>query len=137
VASRSLVEREHQKSFSAVSGALSRFIISDVQAKYFRLTFSFHHAIMDGWSVASMMSELCRAYVKKSKNLVMTHSMPLYGEFARNERFACSNANIQTFWVDYLASYEEPNVSFFKDAKENTSQVKSKNYSLSNRECSH
>ncbi len=134
--SRSLVEREHQKSFSAVSGALSRFIISDVQAKYFRLTFSFHHAIMDGWSVASMMSELCRAYVKKSKNLVMTHSMPLYGEFARNERFACSNANIQTFWVDYLASYEEPNVSFFKDAKENTSQVKSKNYSLSNRECS-
>ncbi|KKL67261.1 hypothetical protein LCGC14_2136750, partial [marine sediment metagenome] len=57
-----LVALEHNRPFDITQPGLYRFLVSNITRSAFRLTFSFHHAGLDGWSVASLMSELVYTY---------------------------------------------------------------------------
>jgi amino acid adenylation domain-containing protein len=102
------VRKETQTSFDLAEPGIFRLgIIPDPQANKFVLVFSLLHAITDGWSVASIISEFANAYV---------HGMPIrkaiqppYGKFIKNKLNAVANQLFSKFWYDYLAGYEFKN----------------------------
>jgi tyrocidine synthetase-3 len=109
-----IIEIEHTKSFDFSSAGLYRFLISDIQENSFLMTFSLHHAIIDGWSEASIVSQFIEAYTKDAELTVSNLSLPSYGEFVRNEQFALNDTGVKSFWAEYLAGYEAPDFPLLK-----------------------
>ncbi|MCM6772590.1 amino acid adenylation domain-containing protein [Nocardia sp. CDC159] len=70
------------------------------------LVFSFHHAILDGWSVAMLISQLLADYLRETGHRVdweiETANLPSYAEFVRAERRALADADMRRFWAEEL-----------------------------------
>ncbi len=71
------------------------------------LVFHFHHAILDGWSVANLVSELLRDYLSHLGDPTapgtQACSTLLLAEHARAERAALDDAATARFWAQALA----------------------------------
>jgi amino acid adenylation domain-containing protein len=72
------------------------------------LVFAFHHAILDGWSVASLIRELLQDYLFRLGLDVPAidtevHSATMLAEHARLERAALEDPAAQEFWRSALA----------------------------------
>ncbi len=85
---------------------LYRLIVNKKKQR-FDFIFSFHHAIVDGWSVASLVNEFIQAYVF-DKDVIHDLSNISYGEFIQNERKAIQDQTKFQFWKDYLADFQVP-----------------------------
>nr|BFE87644.1 hypothetical protein GCM10020093_102450 [Planobispora longispora] len=55
-------EQEKHRPFDWEAPPLFRAVVHHLDTDLFALTLSFHHAILDGWSVASMVTELLDRY---------------------------------------------------------------------------
>ncbi|MBB5167620.1 amino acid adenylation domain-containing protein [Mycobacterium sp. AZCC_0083] len=67
------------------------------------LVFAFHHAVLDGWSVASLMQELLADYLSQMGAGIAPvdgepHSTLALAEFARLEQAARDNPEARLFW---------------------------------------
>jgi len=110
-----LIDAERLNHFLHTEECLFHLIVNS-QTDKFELIFSFHHAIVDGWSVASLINEFVQAYAydqaifsvkAKQQNLVSLSSNSLsYGEFVRNELHHLNDQTSMTFWKDYLIDFE-------------------------------
>nr|WP_067814242.1 non-ribosomal peptide synthetase [Nocardia inohanensis] len=74
----------------------------------FELTFSFHHAILDGWSVANLVRELLQDYLHLlGLGLEPVDATPypatLLAEYARAEQAAQSETRSRAYWSALLA----------------------------------
>ncbi|ORW96736.1 non-ribosomal peptide synthetase [Mycobacterium sp. IEC1808] len=72
------------------------------------LVFAFHHAILDGWSVANLMRELLQDYlfhlgIDVAPIEAGVHSATMLAEYARLEREARESLAAQEFWRNILA----------------------------------
>ena len=105
VSLKQLVTTEKHADFDFTSPGLFRFLIQSNNDQNFTLVFSFHHAITDGWSVASIISEFTNAYLQ-GKEIKKTAIQPSYGKFIAKELEALDNDAYKGFWLDYLADYE-------------------------------
>lgn len=80
----------------------------------YTLLFIFHHAILDGWSVASLMTELNNTYYKllKEPGFIPAPLKTSYKEVAITEYIERSKGEKLQFWVNELAGYERLELSF-------------------------
>lgn len=87
-------------------GLLYRIYVHPVSALRFRYSFSFHHALMDGWSVAQMTTELIARYHQLCNNPppVASPSLPRYAEYVAAE--LDSRQHSKEFWREYLSDVE-------------------------------
>ncbi|NTS77174.1 amino acid adenylation domain-containing protein [Catenovulum sp. SM1970] len=124
-----LIAHEHGRFFEFSTPGLFRFIVSKVGDSGFRLTFSFHHALMDGWSVANMMKQLTDLYqsVEPIEKGVQLH----YGQYIQNELAAINNESLTQFWQSYLAGYQLPEYGL---SSRTSGQALAYQYSLSESE---
>ena len=72
------------------------------------LVFAFHHAILDGWSVANLMRELVQDYLFRLGIDVPpidtdVHSATMLAEYVRLEREALESPAAKEFWRRALA----------------------------------
>jgi len=71
----------------------------------FRLSYSFHHAVMDGWSEAVFVSELVRVYDSLLRGVLPDLEKPLpYVEFIRLEQAAVRDTGSVRFLTDLRAT---------------------------------
>jgi len=102
-------EREKRRGFALDIAPLIRFHIAVCSDRLFYLGVTEHHAILDGWSVASLLTELFEGYVGHS--LDHPQSRPYCPEanacrqYALLERKAIASNAHQTFWKEYLDGY--------------------------------
>ena len=69
----------------------------------FYIIFSFHHAIADGWSIASLINEFIQSY---SLEIDIKDNIKLsYGEFIKNEIASINSRQNQQFWKKYLDGF--------------------------------
>ena len=61
-----------------------------------QLTLAFHHAILDGWSLASLLAELMRGGLPREA------PQSRYRELIALERDALASSEAQAFWEKYL-----------------------------------
>lgn len=71
----------------------------------YRFGVIFHDSIFDGWSAASLISELFRDYVRLLRKEPQTHLEPpqvKYRDFIKEEIFAASSEKHGAFWKAYI-----------------------------------
>lgn len=117
--SKDLIEKEKLNGFIYSKPGLFRAIINE-KDNNFDLIFSFHNALEDGWSMATLINEFGQAYINDQP--IGPKLSLRYGEFVRNELAAVENQNSQNFWQKYLykASAVNVNWKFDKEKSENS-----------------
>ncbi|HEX6293282.1 MAG TPA: amino acid adenylation domain-containing protein, partial [Herpetosiphonaceae bacterium] len=96
---------EQQRGFAWDAPPLWRIFIHRRADDAFEFTLSFHHAILDGWSVAAMLTELFRLY-RAALDGTATESGTLrssYRDFIALERATLESAEARAFWDRKLA----------------------------------
>jgi len=73
-----------------------------------QLSATFHHAILDGWSVASLFTELLGGYVAALRGEASTRQAPAlpFREFIALERRALQDETTRRFWTERLDGLE-------------------------------
>jgi amino acid adenylation domain-containing protein len=83
------------------------------------LVFAFHHAILDGWSVANLVRELLQDYLSGLGIDVPpinaeAYSATMLAEYVRLEREAGESAAAQQFWRHALAGSHATSLDFYR-----------------------
>ena len=98
-------EAETMRRFDWSVPPLLRVHVHRVTTTTLYLTLSFHHAILDGWSVAAMLTELFEHYV------ALLHGDPVpreaqpalsFRDFVAQERHALASEAYRQYWTDRL-----------------------------------
>ncbi len=102
------LELEKASSFDVRHPPLFRFVIHRLSNSEISFNFSFHHAILDGWSVATLMTQLLQRYIQYVEGLQTPITTPdiTYRDFIAQERQAIANEQMGQFWRQYLNGME-------------------------------
>ena len=111
------IEQEKQSRFDFRRPPLLRFHLHRRSPDSFQFTLTEHHAILDGWSVASLLTELFQLYFGRS-----TAAAPSgrYADYVAREREALTSEDSARYWSDRLsgsAVAQLPHQSTGKDGK--------------------
>jgi len=98
-----IIDHEASSSFNFVDPGLFRFIIKLDQQSYY-LIISFHHALLDGWSLATLINEFVDIYIDHQKLESVVSSS--YGEFIRTEIQNAQNQTVLEAWKQELINFE-------------------------------
>ncbi|MFI4919809.1 MAG: condensation domain-containing protein, partial [Legionellales bacterium] len=100
-----LIAEEKRLSLPFDKPGLFRLLVLNPSAEQFSLVFSFHHAMTDGWSVASLMSAFTKAYT--GDGLVAQELMPAYQKVIKQEQQALKLPEYKEFWSAYLNGHPD------------------------------
>ncbi|QKV94598.1 amino acid adenylation domain-containing protein [Streptomyces sp. NA02950] len=98
-----VAERSHHR--YAFGQPPLHFFRAHVRASTVDLVFSFHHALLDGWSVANLIAELLQSYLHHlgaDSAPVPATVLPSFAHYVREERRALSSEATRTYWRDKL-----------------------------------
>ena len=100
---------EKQHRFDWRNPPLLRFQVDRRSADSFQFSFSFHHAILDGWSVATMLTELFNDYsvVQTDDRAPLSAS---FRDFVAAEQDALESAEARQYWTTVLSESEPSRV---------------------------
>ncbi|WP_311567529.1 non-ribosomal peptide synthetase [Photobacterium arenosum] len=129
-----LLDTQHDKPFDTTQPQLLRCIISDITTGGFELNLAIHHVILDGWSLASLVTELLNIY--SSYCVTELVSNPPMGMYAESELAAMSDEESVSFWKQYLAGYEMPDFPIVSQDCPQHSELDKAVYELSDAESS-
>ncbi|MBD2207319.1 amino acid adenylation domain-containing protein [Calothrix sp. FACHB-1219] len=99
------IESEKQRSFDWQHPPLLRLQIHRLTEERFQFTLSFHHAILDGWSVASMLTELFQIYfglLGKKVALIQPPSISKFRDFVAFEKKVIASPECRNYWLEKL-----------------------------------
>jgi amino acid adenylation domain-containing protein len=100
------IEEEKQQRFDWRQPAFIRFAIFSYGDNDFYINFSFHHAILDGWSLNLLMTELFSTYVSLRDGSTQVDGTPLsvdFRDFIALERQALQSEETRKYWSEKLA----------------------------------
>lgn len=103
------IATEKHQPFDPQQAPLFRVQIHRCSAQEFQLHLSFHHAILDGWSLASLVSELLDSYMARLQNPTAALPAPprsAFDAFVALERAALADEAESQFWAATLATLE-------------------------------
>ena len=102
---RARVENEQERGFDPSRAPLIRFLLLQRNDTTFQLIGSFHHAIIDGWSDATMIAELLHHYFSLLEGHPMELAAPrsTFRQFVAREREALESPDCQRYWSAKLA----------------------------------
>lgn len=101
-----LVAAQKQAPFDLEQAPLYRIFIQLTGPDAFQITWVDHHAILDGWSVASFFTELFDTYFRLHRGASVTAG-PLrsqYRDFVAAERAALADTGTRLYWAGVLDS---------------------------------
>jgi aryl carrier-like protein len=93
---------EKRRPFDLARPPLVRFFAHSRDERSFQLTLSTHHAVLDGWSVATLFTELLTGYLSGSNEPPPPRSR--YRTFVELEREAQREPDARRFWAEVAAS---------------------------------
>jgi amino acid adenylation domain-containing protein len=97
------IEREKACPFSFKHAPLLRVHVHLLKENRIQLTISFHHAVLDGWSVATLVTQLFLLYMGVRKSLAIDKSN-VFRTFIYAEREALASEALRQFWTEQLKS---------------------------------
>ncbi|AOJ09695.1 hypothetical protein WS71_20550 [Burkholderia mayonis] len=99
---RAFVDTEQQHDFDVAHGPMLRLFIHRVADDAIDVTLSFHHAIVDGWSVASLMTGIIVGACG-GRTAAPESDAPVLALHAAAERDALANDALRRAWRERLA----------------------------------
>jgi len=103
------INLEKIRSFDITKAPLFRFQIHRLTDEDLSFSFSFHHVILDGWSVATLLTQLLQRYVQylETENVPALRVPEIaYRDFIAQEQLAIADKQQQEFWQKYLSNLE-------------------------------
>ena len=100
------IDEEKVRPFDWSRAPLARFHVFRRGDEGFQLTLSFHHAILDGWSVGVVLNEILAAYSALRRGQAMPAAEPLstsFRDFVALEQAALTSPETRDFWRDAAA----------------------------------
>jgi amino acid adenylation domain-containing protein len=99
------VEKEKRCRFDWTQAPMMRLRVQRYSDKTFQFVVSFHHIIMDGWSLAMMLTELFQDYMAllANKNPGIEPPRVSYRDFVGFEQKTIHAGDSQKFWRETLA----------------------------------
>ncbi|MCA1565783.1 MAG: amino acid adenylation domain-containing protein [Acidobacteria bacterium] len=100
------IESEKHKQFDWTSPPLLRFHVHRRSDDTFQLSMTEHHAILDGWSVASALTELFQTYfslLNNNPDLVEPPRSGSFRDFVILERAALASEECRGYWREKLS----------------------------------
>jgi amino acid adenylation domain-containing protein len=99
------VEKEKRNRFDWTQAPMMRLHVQRYSEKTFQFIVSFHHIIMDGWSLAMMLTELFQDYMALIANQHSGIEAPrvTYRDFVGFEQKTISSPESQMFWREKVA----------------------------------
>jgi amino acid adenylation domain-containing protein/non-ribosomal peptide synthase protein (TIGR01720 family) len=97
---------EAARPFDVECAPLLRVHVHRRSAEAFQLSLSFHHAILDGWSVATLLTELFTEYARRLGYAVPPLPAPpvsAFRDYVALERRVLEDEGERGFWRDYVA----------------------------------
>lgn len=93
-------QKEKKKGFDWEQAPLFRVTVHLLGERDFVLALCFHHAIMDGWSVASLLTEWFHTYSSLLQGRVVneTQLQSVYRDFVAIEQKAKESADARAYW---------------------------------------
>lgn len=116
------LKKDRSTPFDLTNGSLLRFCLLKIKDNKYKLIFSFHHIILDGWSIGILFSELLDCYRNNLTNIENTSG---YGEMI--ELDAEKEEIDRKYWNNYLKNSKEPGQFFYREASDQ------KNYKIPSR----
>ena len=102
------IESEKHRKINPGTTPLIRFHLHPREKGTFQFTLTFHHAILDGWSVATLLVELLQHYLNAlkitSKPLPVVPSLT-FRDFVKLEIEAVADEKIRKFWRVHLEDF--------------------------------
>jgi non-ribosomal peptide synthetase component F/aryl carrier-like protein len=98
-------ETEKSHKFDWTSAPLLRFQIHRRSEETFQFSFTEHHAILDGWSVASMLTELFEHYfflLGKKVSPIQPSQANAFRNFVALQKKALKSEECQRYWIQKL-----------------------------------
>ncbi|HYY43431.1 MAG TPA: condensation domain-containing protein, partial [Pyrinomonadaceae bacterium] len=117
------IAAERVRGFDWTRAPLLRVLVQRRSADTFQLNLSFHHAILDGWSVSVVLNELFRHYVARLRDDAGALGPPLtlhFRDFVALERAAIESTEQQRFWLAQLADAQPTLIPRRTDATRQT-----------------
>ena len=107
------VEMEKRRPFDRTMPPLVRFHVQIREATAFQLIMSFHHACVDGWSLAAVITEICQDYAAALEQREAALAAPRIGyrDFVQLERETVASQESRDFWrrkLDYAPAQVLP-----------------------------
>jgi len=98
-------EEEKRRAFDWASPPLARAHVHVLPGELFAFSLSFHHAILDGWSVAALVTELFQRYHGHlgGEPLPVTRPGAAFREAVAAERAAVASPRTRDFWAAQVA----------------------------------
>jgi amino acid adenylation domain-containing protein len=103
------LRQERRRAFDWTRPPLVAFYVHLRGEASFQFTMSFHHAILDGWSVASLLTDLFQRYALLLRGEATPPDVPFavtYRDFVALERAAVSSEEARSFWRRMLEGAE-------------------------------
>ncbi|MEA5549588.1 amino acid adenylation domain-containing protein [Anabaena cylindrica UHCC 0172] len=102
---KTFIDQERRNRFDYQTAPLMRFHVHQLDENVMEATFTLHHAIMDGWSLANFLAELTGLYLH-----LMDRGVPAlppapnleYSRFIALEQEALKDQKIREFWQQQL-----------------------------------
>jgi amino acid adenylation domain-containing protein len=105
------IDAERKTVFDLESAPLLRVFVHLRGSGTVQYTLSFHHAILDGWSVASLQTELFREYLRMLESGPRSLDLKPLSVTPRAtlvlERHAVGSPAHHSFWSEYLEGYSQ------------------------------
>ena len=99
------LEQEKRRGFEWDRAPLLRVFVYVLGAERFRYTLSFHHLMLDGWSVASLQTELLEDYLGRLKGQGVKRAAPRaqFRDYIAQEQRSLSSRDSERYWKDQLS----------------------------------
>jgi amino acid adenylation domain-containing protein len=99
------IEWEKRAPFDRTTAPLLRFHAQRHDEKTFQFIVSFHHACLDGWSLAAVLAEIFRDYaaLQRGEESIIPPPRAAYRDFVALERQSVSEEESRRFWTEKLA----------------------------------
>ncbi|MFI6326654.1 condensation domain-containing protein, partial [Nonomuraea sp. NPDC050556] len=95
------IQQEKHRTIPASQVPLLRIAVHHLASDRFRLGLSFHHAILDGWSVATAITELVQHYRRQLEGRTSpTAEHVSYRHYVQLEQEALDDPQTRAFWAE-------------------------------------
>ncbi len=98
-----LLNQQRDIDFDFAHAPLMRHILVDLGSGRYRLLWTFHHLILDGWSVANLLNELKLQMTTSIKLPALPRAFADYIKFLNNKKI--HQQNDESFWSNYLKDF--------------------------------
>ncbi|WP_344779226.1 amino acid adenylation domain-containing protein, partial [Aquimarina mytili] len=113
------LEKSRPEHFDLNAEKLWRIIIYKIGKDHHEILFEYHHAIIDGWSFASLLTEWNNTYVELLKTNVseLPKLQANFKDYIVQELFNKKNEETRNFWKEELKDYKRLKLSADKGAR--------------------